>query len=88
MASCRRSSDDTVTACSAAIHVAQFGERPQSNLCSGSPTSGVVCSLWYGEPSFFFLFFAFKSVCRDSLVCLLAGPVINGEKLVLEPIYI
>jgi len=32
--------------------------------------------------------FIYISVCRDSLVCLLAGPVINGEKLVLEPIYI
>ena len=83
MTSCPHSSDDTVTA-HGAIHVARFGERRGQICVLDRPL--LVLSILYDMVSPHFFLFAFISVCRDSLVCLLAGPVISGEKRVLEPI--
>lgn len=90
MTSCPCSSDDSVTAHSA-IHVAGFGAGPVKFVRWIAHFWLAVFSVLYDmvSPHFFFKLFAFISLlCRDSLACLLAGPVTSGEKQVLERIYI
>ena len=69
MTSCPRSSDDSVTTCSA-IHVAGFRERRSEICVLDRPLLVFICSLRHGESSFFLNCFPlYRCVVTVRCVC-------------------